>query len=219
MRNFATIVCLIVLTLVPAASFAQDNADEPDVKLPAALKSYTGLSWGAAHSIWNGRWTNEGYPEAGTLGPLVSLRKVSTVSSKLAMVPYLSYYVFHSRVSVLCDTCLDGSANIRTYFREINLGLNLHATVSAMHPEWYVGGGPVIRWGQAGRRVGHERRPGNIRKAAWFGVTMLAGYRHGWGEKHAVFIEPQFTISPDMADRWQRNYPPEVITLQMGILW
>ena len=219
MRNIVTLLNCTLLMGIAATNFAQGNSEEPDVRTLVEPRSYTGLSWGAAHTVWNGHWSNEGYAEAGTLGPAISLRKVSTVNSRMAIVPYLNYFVMNSRVSELCDTCDNGTVSVRTYFREIDLGLNLHATVSQKHPEWYIGGGPSIRWGQAGKRVGYERRPGSVRKAAWFGVTALAGYRLDWGQKHAVFFEPQVTFSPDMADRWQRNYPPEVVTIQMGILW
>jgi hypothetical protein len=219
MRCFLGMICFAVLAGLPATVFAQDDMDMPDVPPPPALKSYTGLSWGAVHTIWNGRWNNEGYPEAGTLGPMVSLRKVSAVSKNLSVVPYLTYYMMYSRVSVLSDTTVDRTVTIRTYFREIDLGLNLQATPWESCPEWYFGGGPSVRWGQAGRRIGLERRPGSIRKAAWFGLTVLAGYRRDWGKSLAVFFEPQLTFSPDMADRWQRNYPPETFSFQMGILW
>ena len=219
MRYLVTTVSLVLLTLTPAINFAQDEMDVPGGPAPAPLKSYTGLSWGAAHTIWNGRWSNEGYPEAGTLGPLVSLRKISPINSKLAIVPYLTYYVLNSRVSVSCDTCANGTQSIRTYFREIDLGLNLQATPWPKCPEWYFGGGPSVRWGQSGRRVGNEQRPGTVRKAAWFGLTALVGYRFDWGKSRAVFFEPQLTFSPDFADRWQRNYPPDVFNVQMGFLW
>ena len=51
------------------------------------------------------------------------------------------------------------------------------------------------------------------------GVTVLAGYQIGWGKKTAVFFEPQFTFSPDPADRWQITYPPDNLNLHMGILF
>ena len=225
MRCLVAIVCLVWSLTLPATTRAQDNENEGDVRPPVALRSYTGLSWGATHTIWNGRWSNEGYPQAGTMAPFISLRKISPVGSRMAMAPYLSYFAMYSTISTLiCDTCTQGALNDdtrteRMYFREIDLGLNLLAYPSARNHNWYVGGGPVIRWGQAGKRVRGEERPGIVRKGAWFGLALVAGLRQDWGEKQAIFIEPQFTFSPDPSDRWQRNYPPETLTLHMGLLW
>ena len=222
MRCIVTVVFLVVSLIVPACLFAQDGeADTP----PKPLKSYTGLSWGAVHTVWNGRWSNEGYPRAGTMAPFISLRKVSPTGSQLAVAPYFSYFATYSTISTLiCDTCTQGALNDgtlteRMYYREIDLGLNFQYHLSVKCPEWYVGGGPSVRWGQAGLRVRGEPRPGVVRRATWFGLTVLGGYLHDWGGKQSMFIEPQFTFCPDPADRWQRNYPPDTVTLQMGILW
>ncbi len=215
MRCCTAAVLLALLICLPALLFSQDEYQ--DVQ-PPQMKSYTGFSWGMVHTIWNGRWNNEGYPQAGTMGFLLSLRKVSPMGSSMALAPYLNYSMMYSRVSVLSDSTESGTVSLRTYFREIDLGINLQATVSKKCSGWYIGGGPSVRWGQAGKRVGHEARPGTVRKATWFGLTALAGYRQEWG-KRAVFVEPQYTFSPDMADRWQRNYPPDMFSLQMGLLW
>ncbi len=215
MRYCTVVVLLALLMCSPVLLFAQD--DYEDVA-PPVRKSYTGFSWGMVHTIWNGRWSNEGYPEAGTMGFLLSLRKISPMGTSMALAPYLNYSIMNSRVSVLSDSTPSGTVSLRTYFREIDLGINLQAFVSKKCPGWYIGGGPSVRWGQAGKRVGHEPRPGSVRKATWFGLTALIGYRQEW-KKTAVFMEPQFTFSPDMADRWQHNYPPDMLSLQMGILW
>ena len=224
MRCLVAIVCFTWCSMFPAINFAQDENDS-GVPPSAPLKSYTGLSWGATHTIWNGRWTNEGYPAAGTMAPYISLRKVSPLGAKMGMEPYLSYFAMYSTISTLiCDTCTQGSLNDdtrteRMYFREIDLGLNLLAYPNPRNHDWYIGGGPVIRWGQSGRRVKNEGRPGLVRKGAWFGLTLVTGVKQDWGDKYAIFIEPQFTFSPDPSDRWQHNYPPETLTLQMGLLW
>jgi hypothetical protein len=218
MRSLTVTLSLILLIALPLTLFAQEASDV-DVPPPPEPKSFTGLSWGMVHTIWNGHWAGEGYPEAGSMGFLVSLRKVSPVGSGVSMVPYLNYYTMSSRVSVLSDATENETVSIRTYFREIDLGVNLQAFPSKQCPSWYIGGGPSVRWGQAGKRVGLEQRPGTTRKAAWFGLTALMGFQQEWGAKRAVFVEPQFTFSPDMADRWQRNYPPETLSLQMGFLW
>ena len=215
MRYCTAAVLLALLTCLPALLSAQP--EYPDEK-PPVVKSYTGFSWGMVHTIWNGRWNNEGYPRAGTMGLQLGLRKISPMGSNMALAPYVNYSIMYSRVSELSDSTPSGTVSLRTYFREIDLGINLQASVFKKCPGWYIGGGPSVRWGQAGKRVGHEVRPGTVRKATWFGLTALMGYRQEW-KNHAVFIEPQYTFSPDMADRWQRNYPPDMVSLQMGVLW
>ena len=49
-------------------------------------------------------------------------------------------------------------------------------------------------------------------------MSVLVGYRTYWGQRLAVTFEPQFTFSPDEADRRQRAFPPDNQSLQMGIL-
>jgi hypothetical protein len=218
-RNLLFTVVIIGLASLTAMAAGPRIPGQSEDQPARRSRSYTGVSWGAMHTIWNSSWSDEGYPAAGTLGPVISLRRISSTSATMAWVPYISYSILQSNVTESGDSAGNGGGTLRTYFREIDLGLNLQISLSAQHPEWYVGGGPSIRWGQAGRRVNHEPRPGTVRKAAWFGVNALAGYRVDWGKKYAIFFEPQVTFSPDNADRWQHNYPPETVTLQMGILW
>ena len=190
-----------------------------------------GVSWGFTRTYWDGTWYKDGYAGAGTGATLLSLRREMPINARTDISLYLSYMWMRNTISTLIepviadpvtDDIISGgwmfTQTHRSYYREYNLGFNLHRYLFPEGPSIYIGGGPLARWGQSGRRNVDEKPPGDIHKAAWFGLTVLAGYRTEWNGKTA-FFEPQLTFSPDMADRWQENYPPVNLTFQMGMLW
>jgi hypothetical protein len=206
----AFVLFTLVLLLAIGTCFAQSPG------------SYTGVSWGFARTWWGGGWSNEGYPQAGTSGPMLSLSRVSFVSDRLALAPYLNYFWMTSEFTTakyVSDSLLVSTTSRRTYFREIDLGLNLHYFPVQDSRTFYFGGGPSIRWGQAGNQVVGGPRPGSVMKGAWFGLTALCGLMTSVEDKVTVYFEPQFTFSPDEADRFQATYPPTNLNLMMGILF
>jgi hypothetical protein len=213
MKHDVVLVPLLLLIMLPMAIFAQDE-DE-------GITSYTGITWGMTRTFW-GSASSEGYPQAGNAGPVIGLRKVQMVGANTAFVPYLTFMVMYSgpitTAEYVQDSILISRTTTRNYFREIDLGFNLDFYPIHNTKSFYLGFGPSIRWGQAATRV-NDARPAQTVKAAWFGVTGLVGYQMGWGKKTVVFFEPQYTLSPDPADRWQMAYPPENLNLNMGILF
>jgi hypothetical protein len=207
-RGFVLFTLLLILTATPCLA-----------QLPG---SSTGLSWGITRTWWGGGWQAEGYPQAGTAGPFLSLRRVSFVSDNLALSPYLNYYWMTGKAinaTFVQDSLLTSVTNSRTYFREIDLGLNLHYFPVQNSKSFYFGGGPSIRWGQAGKQVNGDMHSNSVMKGAWFGLTALVGLVTPMSEGVSVFFEPQFTFSPDEADRWQTAYPPTTLNLIMGVLF
>ena len=191
----------------------------------------TGISWGFNRTYWDGKWYQDGYAEAGTGGALLSLRREMPVGAQTAVSFYFSFmWMRHTTTTLIepvivdpeSDTVIGGgmmaTQTHRTYFREYDLGFNIHRYLTTEGPSIYFGGGPSIRWGQAAKLDIEDERPGDIHKAAWFGLTLLAGYRTTMNGK-TTFFEPQLTFSPDPADRWQETYPPVNFTIQMGLLW
>ncbi|HEY3294808.1 MAG TPA: hypothetical protein VGL38_05185 [bacterium] len=214
MKRDIKFVWTVLLLFIPVFGFAQDAEDE-------GITSYTGVTWGVTRTFW-GSNTGEGYAHAGTAGPVIGLRKVKMVGSNAAFVPYITYMAMFSgpitTTQYLQDSILVSRHTTRSYFREIDLGFNLNYYFGPNRKSFYVGLGPSIRWGQSGERT-DDARPAKTMKAAWFGTTVLVGYQAGWGKKTVVFFEPQFTFSPDPADRWQMAYPPDNLNLHMGILF
>jgi len=212
MKRDIKLVWIVLLWFVPTLGFAQEDEE--------AITSYTGVTWGVTRTFW-GSAGGEGYAQSGTAGPVFGLRKVKMVGTSAAFVPYITYMSMYSG-PITTTTPYQDSLVIehtrRSYFREIDLGFNLNYYPGSINKAFYFGLGPSIRWGQAGTRI-DDARPAKTMKAAWFGVTVLAGYQIGWGKKTAVFFEPQFTFSPDPADRWQITYPPDNLNLHMGILF
>ncbi len=191
----------------------------------------TGFSWGFTRTYWDGKWYEDGYAGAGTGATVLSLRRETQLNERTDISLYLSYLWMRNTISTLIepvivdpltDDVISGgmmfTQSHRSYYREYNLGVNLHRYLFPEEPSIYIGGGPLVRWGQSGRRDIKAEPPGDIHKATWFGLTVLAGYRSEWNGRTA-FFEPQLTFSPDMADRWQENYPPVNLTFQMGLLW
>jgi hypothetical protein len=215
-RNVAVVLGMWVFVLCcEAAAYAQEAEGTPT--------SFTGLSWGFTRTFWNGRANDEGYPQAGTAAPMIGLRKVLTITDQFAWEPYLQYLAMYSgpitRFIPTSDTS-GYSMTEKSYFREIDVGLNLMYFPAPRIHEFYLGIGPAFRWGQAGHQSSAQPNGrGPTQKATWFGVSLLAGYRVAMGEHTAVFFEPQYMFSPDPADRWQIVYPPANLNLQMGILW
>jgi len=214
MKYDVVFVSLFLVILLPAVALAQAE-DE-------GITSYTGVTWGMTRTFWGGSASSEGYPQAGNAGPVIGLRKVQMVGSNVSFVPYLTFMVMYSgpitTAQYVQDSILVSRTTTRTYFREIDLGFNLNFYPVSNSKSFYVGLGPSVRWGQAGTRI-NDARPAQTMKAAWFGVTGLLGYQIGWGSKTAVFFEPQYTFSPDPADRWQIAYPPDNLNLIMGVLF
>jgi hypothetical protein len=206
-------VSLLLVLLLPITIFAQDETE--------AISSYTGITWGMTRTFWHGANASEGYAQAGTAGPVFGLRKVQMMGARTALVPYLTFMAMYSgpvtTMRYVQDSILVSRETRRSYFREIDLGLNLQFYPLHGNKSFYFGLGPSIRWGQSGTRLNDGQTKSG--KAAWFGLTGLLGYQAGWGKTTAVFVEPQFTFSPDPADRWQQTYPPDNLNLHMGILF
>jgi hypothetical protein len=191
----------------------------------------TGFSWGFTRTYWDGKWYKDGYAEAGTGATMLSLRREMPLNSRTQASLYINCLWMRSTVSTLIepvivdpltDEVISGGRMLtqthRSYYREYDLGANLNRYLFPDGPSIYVGAGPLIRWGQSGKREVDARELCDSRKATWFGLTVLAGYRTEWNGRTA-FFEPQLTFSPDMADRWQKTYPPVNLTFQMGMLW
>lgn len=212
MRHRTWILCLLAVLLV-FGYHREAPAQGPGM----------GISWGFARTFWDGTWNEDGYPDAGTGAVFLSLRRVTAFSMMTEVSIYLNYMWSRHTTTTLVDYPYTDPAwpvtrTDRTYYREIDVGFNLHRYFDKEHRNFYIGVGPQVRWGQAGRREVDEDRPGDIRKGAWFGLTFLLGYTTQW-EKTRAFIEPQFILSPDNSDRWQENYPPETLVIQMGLIW
>ncbi|MBU0690305.1 hypothetical protein KKC97_04095 [bacterium] len=191
----------------------------------------TGVSWGFTRTYWDGKWYKDGYAGAGTGATMLSLRREMPVGAQTQVSLYISYLWMRNTISTLIepvivdpvtDEVLNGGMMFtqthRSYYREYDVGVNLHRYLFPDGPMIYIGGGPLVRWGQSGRRNIDGPPPGDTHKATWFGLTVLAGYRTEW-KGRTTFFEPQLTFSPDMADRWQENYPPVNLSFQMGMLW
>lgn len=213
MKREIKLVWVILMVILPTFGLAQAE-DE-------GAKSYIGVTWGLTRTFW-GSNDGEGYPQAGTAGPVIGLRKVKMMSSKMAFVPYLTYMAMYSgpvtTAKYVQDSILISRQTQRSYYREIDLGFNLNFYPGGIAKSFYLGLGPSIRWGQSGIRI-DDARPAKTTKAAWFGVSLLAGYQIDWGKKAVVFFEPQYVFSPDPADRWQMAYPPDNLNFVMGILF
>jgi hypothetical protein len=209
-------VLFLFLGLASGYVWAQDE-DEPARGL--ARPSLRGISWGFTRTWWSRRASDEGYAQAGTAGPSIGLRLWRPTGKRTGVTPYIQYFWMNATQTVLlCDSCGDTRTE-RTAFRELDLGLNFDYSLTPSGNGFYLGGGPLVRWGQAGRREVGSNQSGLTQKAAWFGVTLLAGYRTPFGKHSMAFFEPQLVLSPDLADRWQQTYPPDNLTVLMGILW
>ncbi|MBU0508139.1 hypothetical protein KKH27_04800 [bacterium] len=209
MGRSATWISVLALVLWVTACNAGENG-----------KSYNGISWGFSRTWWSADANNEGYPAAGNAGAMVELRRVRMLNDRVAFSPYLQYFWMRSTITTLiCDTCYGETVTERSFFREIDLGFNLHLFPVKSCDEFYIGGGPSVRWGQAARREAGTATNTFTAKAAWFGVTVLAGIRTPLYGTSIAFFEPQFTFSPDQADRWQAIYPPDKMSVHMGVLW
>ena len=213
MKRDIVLVCVSLLCLIPALTFAQDENE--------GITSYTGVTWGVTRTFW-GNPNSEGYAQAGNAGPVIGLRKVQMVGQNAAFVPYITYMAMYSgpvtTAEYTQDSILVSRRTSRSYFREIDLGFNVNVYLGGQSKPFYLGFGPSIRWGQAGQKF-DGARSAQTEKAAWFGLTLLGGYQIGWGKKTIVFFEPQYTFSPDPADRYQMVYPPDNLNLHMGILF
>jgi hypothetical protein len=209
MLHLWTTACLLIAGLIAAA-----------IPVHAQGESWTGFSWGMTRTYWSADKNSEGYPRAGTAATVLGLERTAPLTESLEFAPYFRYQWMRSTVTTLiCDTCYGETRTDRTYYREIDLGFNFNCFPLRDHRHLYLGAGPSVRWGQAGSYELGTERPGEVLRAAWFGLSVLGGYRSYWGEHLAVMFEPQLTFSPDEADRWQRVCPPDNLTLQMGMLW
>jgi len=213
MKRDIMFVWIILLMFAPVLAMAQD-ASEP-------ITSYTGVTFGMTRTSW-GSSNGDGYPGAGTAGPVFGLRKVHMVGENIALAPYLTYMAIYSgpitTAEFMQDSILVSRHTTRSYFREIDLGFDLNFYMGGATKPFYLGLGPSVRWGQSGQQF-DDAHSAKSQKAAWFGMTLLAGYQVGWGKKTVVFFEPQYTFSPDPADRYQTVYPPDNLNLHMGILF
>ncbi len=214
------LLCLLSLWLLPGIAGAQEGEDEGgNPAIRAARGSYRGLTWGFTRTWWSRNGHDEGYPQAGTGGPSVGLRLWRPIGTRSGMTPYIQYFWMDATSTTLvCDSC-GATRTDRMAFRELDLGLNFDYSLSASGTGVYLGGGPAVRWGQSARREVGADGSGLRQKATWFGITLLAGYRMPMGNKAIAFFEPQFLLSPDLADRWQDTYPPDNLNFLMGILW
>lgn len=221
MRRGITWLGLLLLWLAPGTLWAQEDdffADTAQVVAPAR-GSYRGISWGFTRTWWSRNGHDQGYPEAGTAGPTVGLRLWRPMGLRSGVAPYIQYFWMDATQTTLVGGSGGRLLTERMAFRELDLGLNFDYALRMDGSGFYVGGGPLIRWGQSARREVGADRSGLRQKATWFGVTLLAGYRMPMGTKAMAFFEPQFLVSPDLADRWQDTYPPDNLNIIMGILW
>ncbi len=179
-----------------------------------------GLSWGFTRTYWSADKNDEGYAAAGTGATRLGFRRIQPADESWELVPHLDYLWMRSTITTLiCDTCYGEVRTDRSYFRELDLGLDLHFFPFHECDDFYVGTGPLVRWGSSGTRMDQGRRNERSTRAAWFGLNMMIGYRAFHGENLGAFIEPVLTWSPDDADRWQHVFPPDNLSLQMGLMW
>jgi hypothetical protein len=193
-----------------------------------------GLSWGFGRTYWDGKWYGDGYAEAGTGGNTISIRRDNPLSGNLDVSLHLDYLWQRHTTTTLIEPFVEDPETGEpvsggllltqthfTFYREWTLGANFHYYLShAERSRFYIGGGPSVRFGHAGKREIDEPRPGVTQKATWFGLTALVGYSTpALGDGSSAFFEPQLTFSPDPADRYQKVYPPVNLNFLMGIMW
>lgn len=213
---------LSALTLLATFSIAHGQ--------PAAL----GLSWGYTRTYWDGTWYEDAYTGAGTAGNMFCIRREMPLNDLTRLSVSAAYsWMRHTTTTLVEQVVIDpvtdqvvsgGALDTRTehsYFREIDLAVHAHRYLqSEGRNRFYVGGGPAIRWGSAGRREQDSRSLSYQTNAAWFGLSILGGLRQQWREDGPVtFFEPQLLWSPDAADRYQKTFPPVNLVVAMGVLW
>lgn len=194
----------------------------------------TGLSWGFTRTYWDGTWYEDGYAEAGTGGNMISLRREMPMSDRtfvnvMGSYSWMRYTTTTLREPVVIDPLTDevisgGMLATRTdltYFREMEIAAHVHQYLdNEGQSKFYVGGGPSIRWGAAGKREQDSRKAEFHTQAAWFGFSALIGLRQQWNDEGLItFFEPRMLWSPDDADRFQQTFPPVNLMIAMGVLW
>ncbi len=205
---FVACICLALA----AVALAEDEESNGSTRF--------GLSWGFTRTYWSSNINDEGYARAGSGAMRIGIRRVQSSRERMEIVPHAEYLWAGSTVTTLiCDTCYGMTITERSYFRELDLGFDVHYYPWQACRNFYVGAGPLVRWGSAGIRELRETRPGEVMKAAWFGINLKLGLSTTDRNGMSAFCEPVITWSPDAADRWQRVYPPDNLSLQMGLMW
>lgn len=185
-----------------------------------ARNCYFGASWGFTRTIWAPNWGSDGYPQAGNGALTLSLRAKLPYKENLSIIPFVSYLTSRHTTSYRTggyDVYIIHTEH--TYFREMDVGVHLHYYLPLLDRSIYIGGGPALQFHESGRRLFTEPHQMETFDDTSPAVALACGWATKAGERLVVFFEPQFVFSPDAIDRQKASYPPDKLTLQMGILW
>jgi len=217
-RSALVLITAVLLFVIPAQS----------------AEHHTGFSWGFTRTYWDGTWYGDGYAEAGTGGNSIAIRHERPVAEHM-QISFVGNYSWmrHTTTTLLEPVIIDpmtdevisgglmATRTDNTYFREAELAAHVHYFLDDFgRQKFYVGAGPSVRWGAAGKREQDSQRAEFHTQAAWFGVSALAGMRQQWNDDGVTtFFEPRLLWSPDGADRYQQTFPPVNLMITMGLLW
>jgi hypothetical protein len=190
------------------------------VQTSVAGDTYFGVTGGFARTIWAPCWTSDGYADAGNGAFLLEMRAQLPYKEHLFVVPFVSYLSANHTTSYRTGGYEVYDIHTeRTYFREIGAGVHMHYHLPILGRAIYVGGGPALRFHESGRRSVWAPHQMDTHSGTSPALCILGGWATRIGEKFVTFFEPQVIFSPDAIDRQETYYPPDRLSLQMGILW